>query len=191
MAKSNWAPGPWTIIRTAQRSSKYHDNGYTYVTMKNEQGQTAHTNIEADFGNNANWQQVLEAVNDDNTVVIDDVFYKTKSGKIVLDTHTNQPVIDADSRPSIKSIVPDPERQLETEQRRNFNQDKLQSVIDSGIEYKNGRWDITPYMNKDGVFAEELNPSKTDNIDVIREKLRLKSLIRYADMLNRGFHGNS
>jgi len=190
------ATGPWTIIGAVVRPSKYSGNDYTHVTMTNAQGQRANTNIGSDFNNNSQWQTVLQAYDDDNTVVIDNIFYKTKNNKIVLDSYTDNPVIDADSRPSIISASPDLQRQQIKQERSDFNQRKLQEVIDSGIEYKNGHWDITPYIVRqrgetEFNYVEELNPSASDSIDTIRDKLRIKSVIRYADMLNQGLHGNS
>lgn len=180
------ALGPWTITNAVQRPSKYHDSDYTYITMKNEQGDIVHTNIEEDFNNNTYWEDVIQALDDNYDVVIDNINYKTKYGKIVLDNRTSNPVIDADSRPTIKSLTKNIEKQADTDRRKEYTDKKIQDLIDLGITQTQDKWDIKIYMDKNGEFVEELIPNKTDNIEMIREKLRVKTLIRHADMMNRG-----
>jgi len=184
------APGPWTITNAVLRPSKYHDSNYTYITMRNEQGDIVHTNIEEDFNNNSYWQDVIQALDDNYDVVIDNVHYKTKYGKIVKDNRTSNPVIDADSKPTIKSLTKNVDRQQDADRRREFNDKKLKELIDSGIEQVNGRWQIDCYIDKNGVFVSDLTPNKNDDIDTIRDKLKAKNIIKYADMLNRGVKFN-
>ena len=180
------APGPWTITNAVQRASKYHDSDYTYITMRNEHGDIVHTNIEEDFNNNTYWADVIQALDDNYDVIIDNIHYKTKYGKTVLDNRTKNPVIDADSKPEIKSLIKNQEKQMDADRRSAFNNKKTQELIDLGITQTRGLWDIRCYMDKNGEFVEELNPNKTDNIEMIREKLKVKTLIKHADMLNRG-----
>ena len=182
----NSAPGPWAITNAVQRASKYHDSDYTYITMKNEQGDIVHTNIEEDFNNNTYWKDVIQALNNNYDIIIDNIHYKTKYGKTVLDNRTGNPVIDADSKPIIKKLTKNIDKQMDTDRRSAFNNKKTQELINLGITQNNGKWDIKCYMDKNGEFVEELNPNKTDNIEMIRDKLRVKTLIKHADMLNRG-----
>jgi hypothetical protein len=158
--------------------------------MKNEQGNIVHTNIEEDFNNNTYWNDVIQALNDDFDVVIDNVYYKTKSGKIVLDNRTNNPVIDADSKPTIKSITKNIEKEQVRQNRRAFNEQKLTDLINSGIENINGQWQIDAYMDKNGNYHDDLNIKRTDSVDAMRDKLQAQSIIKYADMLNRGIQFN-
>jgi len=182
----NSAPGPWTITNAVQRASKYHDSDYTYITMKNSQGDIVHTNIEEDFNNNTYWADVIQALDDNYDVVVDNIHYKTKYGKTVLDNRTKNPIIDADSKPTIKSLTKNNDKQMDADRRTAFNNKKIQEIIDLGITQTNGLWDIRCYMDKNGELVEELRPNKTDNIEMIRDKLRVKTLIKHADMLNRG-----
>lgn len=181
------AQGPWTITNAVQRQSKYHDSDYTYITMRNYNGDIVHTNIEEDFNNNTYWQAVLEALENNYDIEIDDINYKTKYGKIITDNRTGNAVIDADSRPTIKSAVKNLDKQADSDRRKIYTDKKTQDLIDSGITQTKGMWDIKCYMDKNGEFVEELMPNKTDNIEMIREKLKAKTLIKHADMLNRGF----
>lgn len=180
------APGPWTITNAVQRASKYHYNDYTYITMKNEHGDCVHTNIEEDFNNNSYWSDVIQALNDNYDVVIDNVNYKTKYGKTVLDNRTGNPIIDADSKPKIVSLTKNIEKQQNADRKLEYANKKIEELHSRGITQTNGKWDIKCYMDKNGEFVQELNPSKTDNIEMIREKLKVKTLIKHADMMNRG-----
>lgn len=180
------ATGPWTITNAVLRPSKYHDSDYTYITMKNDEGNIVHTNIEDDFNNNTYWKDVIQALDDNYDVVIDNIHYKTKYGKNVLDNRTGNPVIDADSKPTIKSLIKNQEKQEDTDRRQNYADKKIQDILDLGITQTQGKWDVKIYMDKNGEFVEELNPNKTDNIEMIREKLKVKTLIRHADMMNKG-----
>jgi hypothetical protein len=179
------AQGPWTITNAVQRPSKYHDSDYTYITMRNSQGDIVHTNIEEDFNNNTYWSDVLEALDKNYDVVIDNINYKTKYGKIVTDNRTGNPVIDADSKPTIKSLTKNLDKQADADRKIAYNNTKTQELVNLGITQTNGKWDIKCYMDKNGEFVDDLNPQKGDNIELIREKLKVKTLIKHADMLNR------
>jgi hypothetical protein len=154
--------------------------------MKNEHNNIVHTNIEEDFNNNSYWSDVIQALDLNYDVVIDNINYKTKYGKIVLDNRTSNPVIDADSKPIIKSLTKNQEKQADTDRRKEYTDKKIQDLIDLGITQTQGKWDVNIYMDKNGEFVEELIPNKTDNIEMIRDKLRVKTLIRHADMMNKG-----
>jgi hypothetical protein len=180
------ALGPWTITNAVQRPSKYHDSDYTYITMKNEHNDIVHTNIEEDFNNNSYWSDVIQALDNNYDVVIDNINYKTKYGKTVLDNRTGNPVIDADSKPTIKSLTKNQEKQADTDRRKIYTDKKTQDLIDLGITQTQGKWDVKIYMDKNGEVIPELTPNKTDNIEIIREKLRVKTLIKHADMMNKG-----
>lgn len=182
----NSALGPWTITNAVQRPSKYHDSDYTYITLKNSQGDIVHTNIEEDFNNNTHWQDVIQALDDNYDVVLDNLNYKTKYGKVVVDNRTGHPIIDADSKPIIKSLTKNVDKQLDADRKQAYANDKIEQLHKLGITQTNGLWDVRCYMDKNGEFVEELRPNKTDNIEMIRDKLRVKTLIKHADMLNRG-----
>jgi len=164
--------------------------------MQNEQGEIVHTNIEDDFNNNSHWKNVLDALDDNYDVVIDNVNYKTKYSKIVRDSRTGNPVIDADSKPVIKDVKKNVIKQFEANRREEFNNKKLNDLINSGIEQINGQWNIDPYIvkrdisQKELVFVEELDIQSKDDIETMREKLKIKSIIKYADMLNQGYEFN-
>lgn len=185
-----YAQGPWTITNAVLRPSKYHDSEYTYITMQNKDGNIAHTNIEEDFNNNIYWESVLKALDDNYDVVIDNIHYKTKHGKRINDNRTGNPVIDADSKPTIKSLTKNITKQAQQYQRKAFNDAKTQELIELGIKQINGKWDIKEYINKDGVFCESLQITKKDGLADISAKLKFKSLITYADMLNKGVKFN-
>jgi len=180
------AQGPWTITNSVQRASKYHDSDYTYITMKNYNGDIVHTNIEEDFNNNQYWADVIQALDNNYDVVIDDINYKTKYGKIVTDNRTGNPIIDADSKPTIKSLTKNLDKQADADRKLAYNNAKTQELVNLGITQTKGKWDIKCYMDKNGEFVDDLNPQKGDNIELIREKLKVKTLIKHADMLNKG-----
>jgi hypothetical protein len=185
-----YASGPWTITNAILRPSKYHDSNYTYITMRNEQGDIVHTNIEEDFNNNTYWKDVIQALDDNYDVIIDNIHYKIKYGKIIKDNRTGNPVVDADSKPTIKSISKNITKEAEKYQRKSFNEKKLNDLVNSGIVQVNGKWQINEYMDKDGNFHDDLNIKPEDNIDIMRDKLKAKNIIKYADMLNKGVKFN-
>jgi hypothetical protein len=154
--------------------------------MQNSRGDIVHTNIEEDFDNNQYWADVIQALDNNYDVVLDNVNYKTKYGKIVTDNRTKNPVIDADSQPRIVNLTKNLDRQADADRRTAYNNAKTQELIALGITQTGNKWDIKCYMDKNGVFVDELNPQKGDNIELIREKLKVKTLIKHADQLNRG-----
>lgn len=179
----------WRIEKFADKKSKYHAGNYTQITFLDElTGDIAVTNVDESNNNHTYWQQVLAALNQENDVWVDNLHYKTQHGAVVQDKYTNQPVIDADSKPNIVKQQLTVAAQQNQQSQIQFNQQQLHLVAETFEQDRAGKWIVSDYIDKNGEFDIDLRLNSSDPADTIRTKLKIQSLIRYAQALNLGLY---
>lgn len=102
------APGPWVVARVVNKDSQYGNSIYD-ITFINNRGEIAHSYIDPSNRNYKKWETVIDLFDRGWGIILDDLRYKTKDGHMVYKNHTQEPLINADSR--VKQIFATPHRQ--------------------------------------------------------------------------------
>ena len=179
----------WRITKYAEKKSKYHADTYTQITLLDEDtGDIAVTNVDSVNQNSANWQDIIQALNEDNDVWIDNLKYKMQHGVILQDKYTNIPVIDADSMPVIQHKQLTAEAQQSLESRNLFAEEQLRRVTEYFEQDTNGKWIVDQYVTKQNDFIDGLKLTAGDDAPDMRAKLDFQAAVRYAQGLNLGLY---
>jgi hypothetical protein len=179
----------WRITKYAEKKSKYHADTYTQITFLDEDtGDIAVTNVDSVNQNSTYWQDIIQALNEDNDVWIDNLKYKTQHGVIVQDKYTNIPVIDADSMPVIQHKQLTAEAQQNLESRTAFAAEQLRRVTEYFEQDTNGKWIVNQYVTKQNDFIDGLKLTAGDDAADMRAKLDFQAAVRYAQGLNLGLY---
>jgi hypothetical protein len=100
MTKAHTASGPWVVMKTTGQNSQY--GGYvTIITMVNNHGEIVHTYIDPDNMNAKKWEEVIDLTERGWGIILDDLRYKVKEGKIQTKSRSSEPLINADSKVKI------------------------------------------------------------------------------------------
>lgn len=180
MAK-NIALGPWWAVSASLRASKYGDDIIEIKFQHDISKNTAYTYVDSANNNSQHWQQVIDLCNDNYRVKVGDLIYKTKNGKPILHNRTQLPLVDADTRVTVLDYEKDAELQAHADARQHWRLQQLEQLTEITRQDRNGRWLIDHLLND-----PDRHIRSSDSIADIRDKLKLRSLLRFADMMNKG-----
>lgn len=186
------APGPWRIKRIVERDSRYNADGMLDISFTHEiTGEHARSYVDCSYNNHEHWEDIVKRYHQGEDILIGgELFYKTRSGKIMHHNQTDYPLIDADSEPTIIASTVNDKRTEDAKTRQENNRRRMRDLQELapalGLHFDR-RWRPEKRL-------EELNNSPDwqiqaeDDVETIRAKVYVKGLIQYARQLNEGDH---
>jgi hypothetical protein len=98
------AKGPFVVLETYEQESRYGGT-MTVITMANTLAEITHSYIDPANKNFKFWQDIITLQDGGYGVIIDNLKYKVKDGEIqkkfIKHWNVNEPLINADSKPTI------------------------------------------------------------------------------------------
>ena len=175
----------WSIIDIFERDSFISSTDMTEIKLKNQNGDVRYTYISPDNHNHSNWSAIIDQFRKGYDIELSQVHYKTKGSQTVKHRKSRTPLIDADSPVRVVNKTVNPSRYEDVQRQLKFRQTQYDGLAEMGItRLANGQWDIAEYVD----HMDQLSIRKGDKLEDIRDKLRYRALLTFAQDQNKGLH---